>query len=124
MVKFKKLLEKKKKENNSKYTYINYKKLKRIINETYIKLRITKNSVINIIPDKSFFSKIFSFFTIKRLNDGEYSSKISDLQYFTKNNLIKDFFNELNKEINSLLNFFIHKYINFILEKKYQYQMN
>ena len=106
MVKFKKLLEKKKKENNSKYTYINYKKLKRIINETYIKLRITKNSVINIIPDKSFFSKFFSFFTIKRLNDGEYSSKISDLQYFTKNNLIKDFFNELNKEINSLYKFY------------------
>ena len=106
MVKFKKLLEEKKKENNSKYTYINYKKLKRIINETYIKLRITKNSVINIIPDKSFFSKFFSFFTIKRLNDGEYSSKISDLQYFTKNNLIKDFFNELNKEINSLYKFY------------------
>ena len=52
MVKFKKFLEEKTKENNSKYTYINYKKLKRIINETYIKLRITKNSVINIIPNK------------------------------------------------------------------------
>ena len=48
MVKFKKLLEEKKKENNSKYTYINYKKLKRIINKTYIKLRITKKSMINI----------------------------------------------------------------------------
>ena len=56
MVKFKKLLEEKTKENNSKYTYINYKKLKRIINETYIKLRITNNSVINIIPNKSLFS--------------------------------------------------------------------
>ena len=106
MVKFKKLLEEKTKENNSKYTYINYKKLKRIINETYIKLRITKNSVIDIIPNKSLFSKFFSFFTIKRLNDGEYSSKISDLQYFIKNSLIKEFFNELNKEINSLYKFY------------------
>ena len=106
MVKFKKLLEEKTKENNSKYTYINYKKLKRIINETYIKLRITNNSVINIIPNKSCFSNFFTFFTIKRLNDGEYSSKISDLQYFTKNSLIKDFFNELNKEINSLYKFY------------------
>ena len=106
MVKFKKLLEEKKKENNSKYTYINYKKLKRIINETYIKLRITKNSVINIIPNKSFFSEFFTFFTIKRLNDAEYSSKISDLQYFTKNALINDFFIELNREINSLYKFY------------------
>ena len=106
MVKFKKLLEEKKKENNSKYTYINYKKLKRIINETYIKLRITKKSMINIIPDKSFFSNFFSFFTIKRLNDAEFSSKISDLQYFTQNSLIKDFFFELNKEINSLYKFY------------------
>ena len=106
MVKFKKFLEEKTKENNSKYTYINYKKLKRIINETYIKLRITKNSVINIIPNKSCCSNIFSFFTIKRLNEAEYSSKISDLQYFTKNTLIKDFFNELNKEINSLYKFY------------------
>ena len=106
MVKFKKLLEEKKKENNSKYTYINYKKLKRILNETYIKLRLTKNSVINIIPDKSLLSNFFSFFTIKRLNDGEYSSKISDLQYFLKNDLIKDFFIELNKEINSLYKFY------------------
>ena len=106
MVKFKKLLEEKTKENNSKYTYINYKKLKRIINETYIKLRITKNSVIDIKPNKSLFSNFFSFFTIKRLNDGEYSSKISDLQYFIKNSLIKDFFIELNKEINSLYKFY------------------
>ena len=106
MVKFKKFLEEKKKENNSKYTYINYKKLKRIINETYIKLRITKNSAINIIPNKSFFSEFFTFFTIKRLNDAEYSSKISDLQYFTKNALINDFFTELNKEINSLYKFY------------------
>ena len=106
MVKFKKLLEQKKKENNSKYTYINYKKLKRIINETYIKLRLTKKSAINIIPNKSFFSEFFTFFTIKRLNDAEYSSKISDIQYFTKNELINDFFNELNKEINSLYKFY------------------
>ena len=106
MVKFKKLLEEKKKENNSKYTYINYKKLKRIINETYIKLRLTKKSAINIIPNKSFFSNFFSFFTIKRLNDAEYSSKISDLQYFTQNSLIKDFFFELNEEINSLYKFY------------------
>ena len=106
MVKFKKLLEEKTKENNSKYTYINYKKLKRIINETYIKLRITNNSVIKIIPNKSLFSNFFTFFTIKRLNDGEYSSKISDLKYFTKNALIKDFFIELNKEINSLYKFY------------------
>ena len=105
MVKFKKLLEEKKKEN-SKYTYINYKKLKRIINETYIKLRITKNSVINIIPNKSFFSSFFNFFTIKRLSEGEFSSKLSDIQYFTKNDLIKDFFNELYKEINSLFKFY------------------
>lgn len=106
MVKFKKLLEQKKKENNSKYTYINYKKLKRIINETYIKLRLTRKSAINIIPNKSFFSEFFTLFTIKRLNDAEYSSKISDLQYFTKNELINDFFIELNKEINSLYKFY------------------
>ena len=105
MVKFKKFLEEKKKEN-SKYTYINYKKLKRIINETYIKLRITKNSVINIIPNKSLFSSFFNFFTIKRLSEGEFSSKLSDIQYFTKNDLIKDFFNELYKEINSLFKFY------------------
>ena len=106
MVKFKKLLDEKTTENNSKYTYINYKKLKRIINETYIKLRITKGKIININPNKTFFSKILSFFTIKRLNDGEYSSKISDLHDFTKSPLIKEFFIELNKEINSLYKFY------------------
>ena len=106
MVKFKKLLDEKTTENNSKYTYINYKKLKRIINETYIKLRITKGKIININPNKTFFSKILSFFTIKRLNDGEYSSKIQDLHDFTKSPLFKDFFIELNKEINSLYKFY------------------
>ena len=49
MVKFKKFLEEKTTENNSKYTYINYKKLKQIINETYIKLRITKGKIITKI---------------------------------------------------------------------------
>ena len=52
MVKFKKLLEEKTKENNSKYTYINYKKLKRIINETYIKLRIFKYIYLIIFNKK------------------------------------------------------------------------
>ena len=106
MVKFKKLLEEKTKENNGKYTYINYKKLKRIINETYIKLRITKGSIININPNKTMCSNFLSIFTMKRLNDGEYSSKINDLQDFTKNALVKDFFIELNKEINSLYKFY------------------
>ena len=106
MVKFKKLLDEKATENNSKYTYIDYKKLKRKINETYIKLRITKGKIININPNKTFFSKILSFFTIKRLNDGEYSSKISDLHDFTKSPLVKEFFIELNKEINSLYKFY------------------
>ena len=107
MVKFKKLLEEKTTENNSKYTYINYKNLKRIINEIYINMRITKNSVISINPNKALCSNFLSFFTIKRLNDGEYSSKISDLQDFiNKNNLIKNFFVELNKEINSLYKFY------------------
>ena len=106
MVKFKKLLEEKTTENNSKYTDINYKNLKRIINETYIKLRITKGKNININPNKTIFSKFLSFFTIKRLNDGEYTSKISDLQEFTKNPLIKDFFVELNKEIYSIYKFY------------------
>ena len=106
MVKFKKLLEEKTTENNSKYTYINYKKLKRIINETYIKLRITKGTIININPNKTIFSKFLSFFTMKRLNEGEYSSKISDLHDFTKNPLVKDFFIELNKEINSVYKFY------------------
>ena len=106
MVKFKKLLDEKTTENNSKYTYINYKKLKRIINETYIKLRITKGKIININPNKTLFSSFLSFFTIKRLNEGEFSSKISDLKDFTKNPLIKDFFIELNKEINSLYKFY------------------
>ena len=106
MVKYKKLLEEKTKENNSKYAYIDYKKLKRIINETYIKLRITKGKGININPNKTLFSKILGFFTIKRLNDAEYSSKISDLQEFIKNPLIKDFFVELNKEIYSIYKFY------------------
>ena len=106
MVKFKKLLDQKTTENNSKYTYINYKNLKRIINETYIKLRITKGKIININPNKTIFSNFLSFFTIKRLNDGEFSSKISDLRDFSKNPLIKDFFLELNKEINSLYKFY------------------
>ena len=106
MVKFKKYLEEKTTENNSKYTYINYKKLKGIINETYIKLRITKGKIININPDKTIFSKFLSFFTMKRLNDGEYSSKINDIKEFTKNPLVKDFFIELNKEINSLYKFY------------------
>ena len=107
MVKFKKLLEEKTTENNSKYTYIDYKKLKRIINETYINLRITKNQVISINPNKTLCSNILGFFTIKRLNDGEYSSKISDLQDFiNKNELIKSFFVELNKEINLLYKFY------------------
>ena len=106
MVKFKKYLEEKTTENNSKYTYINYKKLKGIINETYIKLRITKGKIININPDKTIFSKFLSFFTMKRLNDGEYSSKINDIKDFTKNPLVKDFFIELNKEINSLYKFY------------------
>ena len=56
MVKFKKLLEEKTKENNSKYTYINYKKLKRIINEIYINMRITKNLIISIILNKTLYS--------------------------------------------------------------------
>ena len=43
---------------------------------------------------------------MKRLNDGEYSSKINDLLDFTKNALVKDFFIELNKEINSLYKFY------------------
>ena len=106
MVKFKKFLEEKTTENNSKYTYINYKKLKQIINETYIKLRITKGKIININPDKTFFSKLLSFFTIKRLNEGEYSSKINDLKDFSKSPLVKDFFIELTKEINSLYKFY------------------
>ena len=107
MVKFNKLLEEKTNENNRQYTYIDYKKLKRIINETYINLRITNSSMININPNKTCCSNILSFFVIKRLNDGEYSSKISDLNDFiNKNNLIKDFFIELNKEINSLYKFY------------------
>ena len=106
MVKFKKLLVEKATENNSKYTYIDYKKLKGIINETYIKLRITRGKIININPIKTIFSSFLSFFTIKRLNEGEFSSKISDLKDFTKNPLIKDFFIELNKEINSLYKFY------------------
>ena len=107
MVKYNKLLEEKTNENNRQYTYINYKKLKRIINETYINLRITKSSLININPNKTLCSNFLSFFTIKRLNDGEYSSKISDLNDFIgKNNLIKEFFIELNKEINSLYKFY------------------
>ena len=106
MVKFKKLLAEKTTENNSKYTYINYKKLKGIINETYIKLRITKGKIININPDKTLFSKFLSFFTIKRLSEGEYSSKINDIKEFTKSPLVKDFFIELNKEINSLYKFY------------------
>ena len=131
MVKFKKLLEEKTKENNSKYTYINYKKLKRIINETYIKLRITKSSEININPNKTLFSNFLSLFTMKRLNDGEYSSKINDLQYFTKNPLVKDFFVELNKEINSLYKFYSREEISIsnelnqlFLNKKFDVNMD
>lgn len=106
MGKFKKLLEKKSKENKREYKYIGYKKLKRKINEIFIKLRLTKNSIININPRESIFSKFLGFFTMKRLNEGEYSSKISNLQDFIKNDLIKNFFHELNNEIHSVYKFY------------------
>ena len=118
MGKFKKLLEKKSKENKREYKYIGYKKLKRKINEIFIKLRLTKNSIININPRESIFSKFLGFFTMKRLNEGEYSSKISNLQDFIKNDLIKNFFNELNNEINFEEVKIAFNKVNFILNEK------
>ena len=114
MVKFKKFLSKKEEENqkNKEYIYIDYKSLKCLINQIYVKLRIEKWQFFKLFKQNhektqqcSLLGIISKYFP-KQLSNTEYNSKIENLKSFARDVLVNEFFSLLNKEINKVYKFY------------------